>query len=131
MTTVTAPARRLVPLRIGLVLAALLGVVGLLAVLAIGFDGSSWDTVQLVFMVLAIVVALGCAVLLFLGWNGGRGAAIGVIVLQALSIIPSLPAFFLPAEEMADGPGPIAAVVFILLSVIAIVLVGIGSRSRA
>jgi hypothetical protein len=132
VTTSTSSApRRLVPLRIGLVLAALLGVFGLVAVLAIGFDGSSWDAVQLVFTIVAVVVAVGCLVLLFLGWNGRRGPAIGVIVLQALSIIPALPAFFLPAEETADGPGPIAAIAFILLSVVAIVLVALGSRPRS
>jgi hypothetical protein len=123
-------ATRRLPLRIGLVLATLLAVLGIVPVIAIGFDGSEWDPIILAFLILVIVVALGTLILLPFAWRGRRGAAVGVIVLQALSVIPALPAFFLPADETPEG-GVALAVGGILAAVVAIVLIAVGARGKA
>lgn len=126
-------ARRLGLLRAGLIVATVFALLGVLPSLDMGFDGSAWDTVLIVFAILSALVALGAIACLILGWNGRRGAAIAAIVLQVISLIPSLPAFFLPRHETtAEGPGPLLAVIGIILTagVIALILFGL-RRARA
>lgn len=125
--------RRLGLLRAGLIIAAVFALLGVLPSLDMGFDGSAWDVVLIVFAVLSVVVLLGSIACLILGWNGRRAAAISACVLQVISLIPSLPAFFLPHHETtAEGPGPLIAVVGIVLTavVIAIILFGLHRANR-
>lgn len=126
-------ARRLGPLRAGLIIATVFALLGVLPSLDMGFDGSAWDVVLIVFAVLSILVLLGSIACLILGWNGRRRAAIAACVLQVVSLIPSLPVFFLPRHETtAEGPGPLLAVVWIVLTavVVAIILFGLRRATR-
>lgn len=125
--------RRLGLLRTGLIIATVFALLGVLPSFDMGFDGSAWDAVLITFAVLSAVIAVGAIACLIIGWNGRRGAAIAACVLQVVSIIPSLPAFFLPRHETtAEGPGPLLAVVGIVLTagVIAVILLGL-RRARA
>lgn len=135
---VTAPAlvttpRRLGMLRTGLIIATVFALLGVLPSLDMGFDGSFWDVVLITFAILSALVAIAAIVCLVLGWNGRRGPAIAACLVQVISLIPSLPAFFLPNHETtAEGPGPFLAITGIVLTagVIAVILVGL-RRSRA
>lgn len=127
--TLASPRSRLGMLRVGLVAAAVLGVIGLVPVFGIGFDGSGWDIVLVVLAVVAVLVAVGTTASAVLGWNGRRGPAILTCVLLVVSNLPAVPAFLLPAEETgAEGPGRLLAVLGILLSGAAIALVVLGQR---
>lgn len=125
---VAAPPR-LGLLRTGLVIGAVFGVLGLGPLLDMGFDGSGWDIVLVVFAALAVVVAIGSIACLVLGWHGRRGPALWMIALQVVAVVPSLPAFFLPVEETtAEGPGPMLAVIGLVLTAIVIVVILLGLR---
>lgn len=121
--------RRLALLRVGLIIATVFALLGVLPSLDMGFDGSAWDVVLVVFAILSAVVALGTIACLILGWSGRPGAAIAACVLQVISLIPSLPAFFLPRHETtAEGPGPLLAVIGIVLTAAVIALILLGLR---
>lgn len=125
--TETRP-RRLGMLRTGLVIGAIFGLLGVLPSLDMGFDGSGWDVVLIVFAILSVLVAIAAIICAVVGWHGRRGAAITACIVQVISLIPSLPAFFLPHHETtAEGPGPTLAIVGIVLTagVIALILVGL------
>ncbi len=121
-------ARRLGLLRAGLIIAAIFALLGVGPSLDLGFDDTVWDTVLIVFAILSGVAALGTIICLILGWNGRPGAAIAAIVLLVISLIPSIPAFFLPGHETtAEGPGPFLAVTGIVVGagIIALILFGL------
>ena len=125
----TTLSARLGMLRTGLVLAAVYSVLGLIPLFAIGFDGSGWDVALIVFAVISVVVAAGCIAAAVLGWNGRRVPAIIAVILTIVSVVPSLPAFFLPlAETTAEGPGPLLAVSGIVITVVIVALILVGLR---
>lgn len=125
----TGPARRGL-LRTGLVLAAVYGVLGLIPLFAIGFDGSGWDVALIVFAAVSVIVAAGCIAAAVFGWNGRRSPAIIAVVLTIVSVVPSLPAFFLPlAETTAEGPGPLLAVIGIVIAFVIVALILVGARA--
>lgn len=131
-TSSAVASARLGLLRTGLVLAAVFGVLGLAPLLDLGFDGTGWDVVLVVFAVLAVIVAAGCIAGAVWGWNGRRGPAILSVGLLIVSIVPSLPAFFLPiVETTAEGPGPLLAGIglVITLAVVTLILVGLRRTS--
>ena len=127
-TPVATPSRTV--LKAGLVLGTVLVILNLVPSLAIGFDGAGWDPEVITIAVVAVVAAVAILVLLPFAWRGRRGAAIGTIVVLALTIVPALPAFFLPADVVPVW-GVLVAVIGILLTAVAIVLVALGMRRAA
>ena len=124
----TVPAR-VGLLRTGLVLAAVYSVFGLIPLFAMGFNGSGWDVVLIVFAVISVIVAAGCIAASVFGWNGRPVPAIIAVVLTIVSVVPSLPAFFLPlAETTAEGPGPLLAAIGIVITVVIVALILVGLR---
>ena len=124
----TVPAR-VGLLRTGLVLAAVYSVFGLMPFFAIGFNGSGWDVALVVFGVISVIVAAGCIAAAVFGWNGRRVPAIIAVILTVVSVVPSLPAFFLPlAETTAEGPGPLLAVIGIVITLMIVALILVGVR---
>lgn len=129
--TQNAAGVRRVPLRIGLVLAALLTVAGAVpAVAEIGFDGTPWDVVVVLVAIGSPLIAIATLVLVPLAWHGRRGPSIGVIVLQLLAILPALPPYLHAPGEL-PAIAAISATIGIGLNVLALTLVAAGmQRSR-
>jgi len=130
MTAVISPPRTRLLQKIGIVLAALLALGSLPTALQIGFDGSGWNPVVVIIAVLTLGIAIATLVLAPFAWRGGRRSAITIIVLLAVSILPALPAFFLPSNEVPVW-GVLVASVGTVLTVVAIVLVASGLRVRS
>ncbi len=124
----TQSTYRPIPLRIGLILAAVLTVGGALpAVLDIGFDGSGWDIVVVLVAVASPIIALATLVLVPLSWNGRRGTSIGIIALEIAAILPALPPFFHAPGEL-PAAAPISAAIGITLNLLTVGLIAAGMR---
>jgi hypothetical protein len=129
-TTPTAgTGARLVPLRIGLVLCAVLLVMSAVPALDVGLDGSGWDIVVISLAVAVPAAALATLVLVPFAWRGARRPALAVALVQVVSNLQTVPVLLLPA-----GTLPAAAVVAVLggtvLSLVAAGLVLVGRRRR-
>ena len=107
--------------RIGLVLAALLGVLDIGNAISQWTDNSADPTAW-------AGAAFGVATLVLIpfAWRGRGGALIAVAVLRILSGLLGLPAFFIPG---VPAPFVIAAAVGIVLAVVAAVLILVRKRA--
>ncbi len=114
-------------LRVGLVLGTVLLALDTIPSVMVGFDGSAWDPVVIVIAVASVAMLITALVLLVPAWRGRRSAGIVIAVLLLVSILPALPPFFLPAEEVPAG-GLIAAGVGAVLHAIAATLILLGIR---
>jgi hypothetical protein len=109
--TSTSPSR--LPLRVGLVLAGLLGVAQIATAAAQLPDGLGYP------LILFAVVGAGL-VAIVLAWRGSKPARIVVVIATVLPALTGLPAFFVSG---VPAMGRVAAAVGILLSIVVAVLV--------
>ena len=117
-----------VPLRIGLVLGALLLLAALPGALDVGFDGSGMDVVVVAIAILSAGAAIAMVVCVFLAWRGRRGPIIGAIIALAVSVATSLPALVLVATGAIPLEVLIPVGVGVVATVVALVLVATGLR---
>lgn len=136
MTASTAPAAPSAPrndrpilLRTGIVLAIVTALVSLPQAVLIGFDGSGWDVIVVAIAVFTVAIAVATLALAPFAWKGGRRAAIAIAALQIVALLPSLPAFILPIEEVGPG-GVIGASVGVVIAVAIAVIILLGLRRR-
>ncbi len=123
-STITAPKSRTTIRRVGLVLATALAVLGAIPSL-IGIS----DVVSLAIGIFSTGIAVATLVLLVPAWRGRRAPALATAILQLGAILPALPAFFLPSDEVPAGNVVLAAVGS-LLNVLAAVLILVGLPRR-
>jgi hypothetical protein len=116
---------RLVPLRIGLVIAALLLISNAIpAVSEIGLTGSGWDVVVITLAIVTPLIALGAVVFGILAWRGARRPAIAVIIMLFISVLTMLPVFFLGDEVPAAAFVVVGITIVGTLGVAALIAVG-------
>lgn len=128
-TSTTTPAARPVPLRIGLVLCAVLLVAAAVPSLDVGFDGTGWDVVVVVLAVLVPAAAVATVVLVPFAWRGRRRPALAVAWIQLASLLQSVPPLLLPAGVLPGAAyAAIGAGALLTLVAAALVLVGLGRR---
>ncbi|GAA3944254.1 hypothetical protein [Microbacterium soli] len=116
--------RRTVLLRIGLVLAALLAVLGLAdATQQLAAAGG----IALAIVIVGLLLNLGVIALAVPAWRGSRRAAITVAVFGVVGSLGGLPAFFVPG--VPAGAIIAAALGIVITIVIAmLILAGLGRR---
>jgi hypothetical protein len=121
VTEVPRPTRTTV--RVGLVLAALLGLVDV-----IGGISQLGPDALLPFAVAATTIVLGLITIVVVpfAWPGAGWASWTVIVTRAVAAMTALPAFFVPGVPV---PAVIAAAVTISVTVLAIVLILMRGRA--
>ncbi|MDN5725996.1 MAG: hypothetical protein L0G99_08720, partial [Propionibacteriales bacterium] len=104
--------------RIGLILAVVLSVAGLVPALIIGPDPATGriGIVPMVIAVFAAVATVTTLALLVPAWRGGARASMIIAVLQLAGILTALPAFFAPTELAPPG-GVVLAALGTLLAV--------------
>ncbi len=109
-------------LRIGLILAAALVVIGAVPALMIepGPDGELAPAIASAILSGGITVVT--LALVVPAWRGGRRSAMTIAVLQLVAILPALPAFFLAADLVPAG-GVVLAAAGSLLNVVAFTLI--------
>ncbi len=115
--------------RTGVVIALVLSIAAAVPAVMVGFDGSGWDGVVIAVAVLSAGTALATLVLAWWAWRGVRPAALAIAVLQLVGVLPALPAFFLPADEV--GGAILFASAGILANVLAAALILFGLRGRS
>lgn len=109
--------------RVGLVLAVLLSLLGLLPALDVSEDQSGGGVaVAVLVAVAALVVLAGTVGLLVPAWRGGRRSGTGIAALQLVAALSGLPAFFAPPEVLPPG-GVLAAALGCLFSIGVAVLI--------
>lgn len=104
--------------RVGLVLALLLSLAGILAALEIGPDPAtgSVGVLPVVVAVLACMIAAFTVALLVPAWRGSHRASLTIATAQLVGILTALPAFFAPAGLVPPG-GVILAAAGTLVSI--------------
>ena len=110
--------------RVGLCLAVLIVLVGVIPALDIHADPSTGELglLPIAAAVLACAFAFATLLLLVPAWRGVRPAALAIGILQLVGIVQVLPVFFVPAELVPAG-GVVLVAVGSLLSVTSCVLV--------
>ncbi|THG28539.1 hypothetical protein [Naasia lichenicola] len=124
-------ARRPISLRIGLILGVVLLVASAIpAVSDIGFDGSGMDVVVVLLAILMPAMALAAIVLVPFAWSGRRRPSLAFVILQLVSLVPSLP----PIVLAVSGQIPVVVLAAVgigaLLTVLSAVLVGRGMGAQ-
>jgi hypothetical protein len=116
----TAAHRAPVPARVGLVLAAVLAIGGIVTSVPQFADDPVVPVVNIVLSVLSLAAVP-------FAWGGAAWARVVVVVTCVLSALTGLPAFFVPG---VPAEWIVAAAVGIVLSLIVAVLLFTGSRSQ-
>ena len=116
---------RSAPTTYGLAVCALLGVVDIIGLAALGLPGDDGPPVlvALIGAVLGVITLVGAR----MAWRGGRSGVVTVIVSRVLSALSALPAFFV--DDVPDWV-PFFVAIFVVLTVVGVGLLVVSLRRR-
>ncbi len=107
----------------GLAICALLGVVDIINLAALGADDGPPVLVTLISAVLGVITLVGAR----MAWRGDRRGVLTVIVSRVLSALLALPAFFV--DDVPDWVPPVVGI-SVLLTLVGVGLLVVSLRRR-